>query len=62
MATHQEDRAGANLSYWEATAKEAELRPLRENAGCDVCIVGAGIATQSTGAQTRVLSFTLVKN
>lgn len=44
MATDQEERAGANLSFWEATAEEAELHPLRENAGCDVCIVGAGIA------------------
>src|SRR4051812_275631 len=47
MATHQEERAGANLSYWEATAQEGELHPLRENAGCDVCIVGAGIAGMS---------------
>ena len=44
MATHQEERAGANLSIWEATAEEPALHPLRENAGCDVCIVGAGIA------------------
>src|SRR5437773_11585783 len=47
MATHQEERAGANLSFWEATAKESALHPLRENAGCDVCIVGAGIAGMS---------------
>jgi glycine/D-amino acid oxidase-like deaminating enzyme/nitrite reductase/ring-hydroxylating ferredoxin subunit len=44
METHQEERAGANLSFWEATAEEPALHPLRENAGCDVCIVGAGIA------------------
>ena len=44
MATHQEERAGANLSFWEATAEEPALHPLRENAGADVCIVGAGIA------------------
>jgi glycine/D-amino acid oxidase-like deaminating enzyme/nitrite reductase/ring-hydroxylating ferredoxin subunit len=44
MATHQEERAGANLSYWEATAQEPALHPLRENTGADVCIVGAGIA------------------
>src|SRR5437660_10977070 len=44
MATHQEERAGANLSFWEATAEEAALHPLRENEGADVCIVGAGIA------------------
>jgi glycine/D-amino acid oxidase-like deaminating enzyme len=44
MATHQEERAGANLSFWEATAAEPKLHPLRENAGADVCIVGAGIA------------------
>ena len=44
MEIHQEERAGANLSYWEATTDEKTLHPLRENAGCDVCIVGAGIA------------------
>src|SRR5947209_125537 len=44
MAIHQEERAGANLSFWEATAPEPSLHPLRENSGCDVCIVGAGIA------------------
>jgi len=44
MATHQEEQAGANLSFWEATADEPELHPLRENMGADVCIVGAGIA------------------
>ncbi|HEX8898853.1 MAG TPA: FAD-dependent oxidoreductase, partial [Chthoniobacterales bacterium] len=47
MAIHQEERAGANLSFWEATAEEPALHPLRENAGCDVCIVGAGIAGMS---------------
>src|SRR6476660_6164251 len=47
MATNQEERAGANLSYWEATAQEEELHSLRENAGYDVCIVGAGIAGMS---------------
>jgi glycine/D-amino acid oxidase-like deaminating enzyme/nitrite reductase/ring-hydroxylating ferredoxin subunit len=44
MATHQEDRAGANPSFWEATADEPALHPLRENTEADVCIVGAGIA------------------
>lgn len=44
MAVDQQERAGANLSFWEATAEEPTLRPLRENSGCDVCIVGAGIA------------------
>lgn len=44
MATHQEERAGANLSFWEATADESALHPLRENTEADVCIVGAGIA------------------
>ena len=44
MATDQEERAGANLSFWEATDKESALHPLRENSSCDVCIVGAGIA------------------
>src|SRR5206468_1144691 len=47
MATDQEERAGANLSFWEATADEPALHPLRENAGADVCIVGAGIAGMS---------------
>src|SRR5881392_726585 len=47
MAIHQEERAGANLSFWEATAEEPALHPLRENSGCDVCIVGAGIAGMS---------------
>src|ERR1043165_8676512 len=47
MAIHQEERAGANLSYWEATAQEPTLHALRENAGCDVCIVGTGIAGMS---------------
>src|SRR5256714_6589490 len=62
MATHQEERAGANLSFWEATTEEAALRPLRENTGCDVCIVGAGIAGLSvayemgrTGQQVIVI-------
>jgi glycine/D-amino acid oxidase-like deaminating enzyme/nitrite reductase/ring-hydroxylating ferredoxin subunit len=44
MATHQEQRAGANLSFWEATADEPALHPLRENTEADVCVVGAGIA------------------
>src|SRR5437868_12922176 len=41
---HQEERAGANLSYWEATASGDQLNPLRENTSADTCIVGAGIA------------------
>jgi glycine/D-amino acid oxidase-like deaminating enzyme/nitrite reductase/ring-hydroxylating ferredoxin subunit len=44
MATDQEERAGSNLSYWEATSDEAGLHPLRQNSSADVCIVGAGIA------------------
>jgi glycine/D-amino acid oxidase-like deaminating enzyme/nitrite reductase/ring-hydroxylating ferredoxin subunit len=44
MATDQEERAGSNLSYWEATSEEGSLHPLRENSSADVCIVGAGIA------------------
>ena len=62
MAIHQEERAGANLSFWEATTAEGALRPLRENTGCDVVIVGAGIAGLSvayelgrTGQQVIVL-------
>jgi glycine/D-amino acid oxidase-like deaminating enzyme/nitrite reductase/ring-hydroxylating ferredoxin subunit len=49
MATTQEERAGANLSFWEATDEEAALHPLRENTSTDVCIVGAGIAGLSVG-------------
>ena len=41
---HQEERAGANLSLWEASAGEEQLNPLSENTSADVCIVGAGIA------------------
>jgi glycine/D-amino acid oxidase-like deaminating enzyme/nitrite reductase/ring-hydroxylating ferredoxin subunit len=44
MAIEQEERAGANLSFWEATDEESALHPLRENTSADVCIVGAGIA------------------
>ncbi|HVF71984.1 MAG TPA: FAD-dependent oxidoreductase [Chthoniobacterales bacterium] len=44
MAIDQEDRAGSNLSYWEATAAEPAVQPLRENSSADVCIVGAGIS------------------
>jgi glycine/D-amino acid oxidase-like deaminating enzyme/nitrite reductase/ring-hydroxylating ferredoxin subunit len=44
MVTAQEKRAGANLSFWEATDEEPALHPLRENTSADVCIVGAGIA------------------
>src|SRR3954454_25377232 len=62
MAIHQEERAGANLSFWEATTAEGALRPLRENTGCDVCVVGAGIAGLSvayelgrTGQQVIVI-------
>src|SRR5438270_125951 len=41
---HQEERAGANLSLWEASVAEDRLNPLTENTSADVCIVGAGIA------------------
>ena len=41
---HQEERAGANLSCWEATTPRGQLNPLRENTSADTCIVGAGIA------------------
>src|SRR5204863_2512920 len=44
MATTQEERAGSNLSLWEATDEERVLHPLRENTSADTCIVGAGIA------------------
>lgn len=41
---HQTQRAGQNISFWEASAQSGELNPLRENMRADVCIVGAGIA------------------
>lgn len=44
MTIAQEERAGANLSLWEATDHGTTLHPLRGNASADVCIVGAGIA------------------
>ncbi|MFZ1219925.1 MAG: FAD-dependent oxidoreductase [Chthoniobacterales bacterium] len=44
MTIDQEERAGANLSFWEATDAEPALHSLRENSSADVCIVGAGIA------------------
>jgi glycine/D-amino acid oxidase-like deaminating enzyme/nitrite reductase/ring-hydroxylating ferredoxin subunit len=50
----QTQRAGKNISVWEADAKEEALHPLRENLQADVCIVGAGIAGLS-------IAYTLVK-
>src|SRR5437868_3390253 len=46
MPSHidQAQRAGANISIWEATDAVGSLSPLRENVTTDVCIVGAGIA------------------
>src|ERR1051325_3398719 len=40
----QANRAGTNVSFWEATSAAQPLNPLRENTSADVCIVGAGIA------------------
>ncbi|HMJ06605.1 MAG TPA: FAD-dependent oxidoreductase [Chthoniobacterales bacterium] len=46
MATHQHqsERAGENISLWEATDEAGTLHPLTENTRADVCIVGAGIS------------------
>src|SRR4051812_13548325 len=46
MATHQHqtERAGENLSLWEATSEAGTLNPLSKDAQTDVCIVGAGIS------------------
>jgi glycine/D-amino acid oxidase-like deaminating enzyme/nitrite reductase/ring-hydroxylating ferredoxin subunit len=38
------ERAGANPSFWERTARKFYTKPLTENVITDVCIVGAGIA------------------
>ena len=56
MTTHpyQTERAGANLSFWEATSDAGQLDPLRENTRADVCVVGAGIAGLS-------VAYTLVR-
>ena len=40
----QTERAGANLSLWEATSDAGRLDPLRQDVDADVCIVGAGIS------------------
>src|SRR4051812_27272940 len=40
----QAQRAGSNVSLWEATTPAETLNPLREDTRTDVCIVGAGIA------------------
>src|ERR1043166_5111725 len=40
----QSQRAGSNLSLWEATTPTEPLNPLRENTATDVCVVGAGIS------------------
>jgi len=46
MTTHadQKERAGKNLSLWEATSDGGQLNPLREETQADICVVGAGIA------------------
>src|SRR5437764_5887803 len=60
MATNQEDRAGSNLSYWEATTDEPALRPLPESTSADVCIVGAGIAGLSVAYELTRIGQTVV--
>src|SRR5213076_1130317 len=40
--------AGANLSFWERTARKFYTEPLTENVITDVCIIGAGIAGITT--------------
>ena len=46
MPSHvdQAERAGENVSLWEATDALGKLNPLRENVTTDACVVGAGIA------------------
>jgi glycine/D-amino acid oxidase-like deaminating enzyme/nitrite reductase/ring-hydroxylating ferredoxin subunit len=60
MATDQEERAGANLSFWEATDAEPALHPLRENNGADVVIVGAGIAGLSVAYELTRKGHTVI--
>jgi glycine/D-amino acid oxidase-like deaminating enzyme/nitrite reductase/ring-hydroxylating ferredoxin subunit len=60
MATDQEERAGANLSFWEATDEESALHPLRENTSADVCVVGAGIAGMSVAYELTQAGRTVV--
>ncbi|MBA2242694.1 MAG: FAD-binding oxidoreductase, partial [Chthoniobacterales bacterium] len=51
---NQAERAGENLSLWEATSDAGQLNPLRENTRADLCVVGAGIAGLS-------VAYTLVR-
>jgi len=46
MPSHidQAERAGENISIWEATDAVGSLSPLQENITTDSCVVGAGIA------------------
>src|SRR5437868_319800 len=44
MTPDQTQRAGENISLWEATAETDALNPLCENLETDACVVGAGIA------------------
>src|SRR5436190_19254834 len=37
------ERAGANPSFWERTARKFYTTPVTENLTADICIVGAGI-------------------
>jgi glycine/D-amino acid oxidase-like deaminating enzyme/nitrite reductase/ring-hydroxylating ferredoxin subunit len=47
MTTPKTD-SGSTVSAWMATADVPDFPPLAEDAECDVCIVGAGIAGLST--------------
>src|SRR5947208_8235480 len=38
------ERAGANPSFWERTARKFYTKPPTENVITDVCVIGAGIA------------------
>ena len=44
MAPDQGQRAGENISLWEARAEAHGLNPLHENRETDACVVGAGTA------------------
>jgi glycine/D-amino acid oxidase-like deaminating enzyme len=51
----QAERAGSNVSLWEATSPTEALNPVRENTFADVCVVGAGIAGLS-------VAYTLIRS
>src|SRR3954471_22411221 len=51
----QAQRAGSNVSLWEATTPAETLNPLRDDTRTNICIVGAGIAGLS-------IAYTLARN